>query len=66
MCDRFETPLRRTYLLSFTVAPVKALCYERHADWSLRFGPLGVKCLELTGDSDVKPSELLIHMVVFV
>jgi ATP-dependent DNA helicase HFM1/MER3 len=34
------------------VAPVKALCTERYLEWSVKFGPLGVRCLELTGDSD--------------
>ncbi|KAF4527806.1 hypothetical protein B566_EDAN016218, partial [Ephemera danica] len=34
------------------MAPVKALCSERYLDWSVKFGPLGVQCLELTGDSD--------------
>lgn len=34
-----------------SVAPMKALCSERYDDWSSRFGGLGLKCLELTGDS---------------
>ena len=33
------------------VAPMKALCSERYEDWSGRFAALGLKCLELTGDS---------------
>ena len=35
------------------MAPVKALCSERHDDWSMKFGSLGVTCKELTGDSDI-------------
>ena len=41
-----------TYLrLLLLVAPIKALCSERYEDWSSRFAALGLKCLELTGDS---------------
>jgi ATP-dependent DNA helicase HFM1/MER3 len=34
------------------VAPIKALCHERAMDWTAKFTPLGLKCLELTGDSE--------------
>jgi ATP-dependent DNA helicase HFM1/MER3 len=33
------------------MAPTKALCDERCHDWKTRFEPLGLRCLELTGDS---------------
>ena len=33
-------------------APIKALCSERQRDWQKKFGPLGLHCVELTGDSD--------------
>lgn len=33
-------------------APTKALCSERQRDWEVKFQPLGLKCAELTGDSD--------------
>ena len=36
-----------------TVAPIKALCSERYDDWQGKFGPLGLKCCELTGDSQL-------------
>ena len=36
-----------------TVAPIKALCSERHADWSDKFGPFGLTCCELTGDTEM-------------
>ena len=35
------------------VAPIKALCSERFDDWQGKFGPLGLKCCELTGDSQL-------------
>ena len=35
------------------VAPIKALCSERYDDWQGKFGPLGLKCCELTGDSQL-------------
>jgi ATP-dependent DNA helicase HFM1/MER3 len=33
-------------------APTKALCSERQRDWAAKFNKLGLKCAELTGDSD--------------
>jgi ATP-dependent DNA helicase HFM1/MER3 len=33
-------------------APTKALCSERQRDWDKKFTQLGLKCAELTGDSD--------------
>ena len=37
----------------FSVAPIKALCSERYEDWSSKFGRFGLKCAELTGDSQL-------------
>ncbi|KAH8090393.1 hypothetical protein HD553DRAFT_3646 [Filobasidium floriforme] len=34
------------------LAPTKALCTERYQDWKEKFQPLGLKCLEYTGDTD--------------
>ncbi|KAJ5482972.1 ATP-dependent DNA helicase MER3 [Penicillium diatomitis] len=33
-------------------APTKSLCSERFRDWSNKFARLGLKCAELTGDTD--------------
>lgn len=33
-------------------APTKSLCSERHRDWQAKFGPLGLQCAELTGDTE--------------
>ena len=35
------------------VAPMKALCSERFTDWSTKFEPFGLKCKEVTGDSEL-------------
>lgn len=35
----------------FLVAPVKALCSQRFDDWKEKFGPIGLTCKELTGDT---------------
>ncbi|XP_067640165.1 probable ATP-dependent DNA helicase HFM1 [Eurosta solidaginis] len=35
------------------VAPIKALCSERFADWKLRFEVVGIQCLLITGDSEL-------------
>ena len=32
---------------------MKALCSERYEDWSMKFTPVGMKCKELTGDSEM-------------
>lgn len=40
-----------TYL--WLVAPIKALCSERHEDWKNKFTVHGLKCIEITGDSEV-------------
>ena len=34
------------------MAPVKALCQERCSDWGKRLTGIGLKCFELTGDTD--------------
>ncbi|MCJ1314576.1 Sec63 [Agyrium rufum] len=34
------------------MAPTKSLCSERRRDWSEKFAKLGLKCEELTGDTD--------------
>lgn len=49
----FVTWLQLTHRVFFVVAPIKALCSERHEDWSMKFQSLGLSCQELTGDSDV-------------
>jgi len=36
------------------VAPIKALCSEKHTDWRNKFEPLGLKVMELTGDTDTE------------
>ncbi|KAG9310669.1 DEAD-domain-containing protein [Chiua virens] len=33
------------------VAPTKALCTEKYNEWTAKFGGLGIKCCELTGDT---------------
>lgn len=42
-----------TYNMHHAVAPIKALCSERFEDWQAKFGPLGLRCCELTGDSQL-------------
>ncbi|KAJ7410423.1 hypothetical protein WISP_108614 [Willisornis vidua] len=40
-------------ILDMTVAPIKALCSQRFDDWKEKFGPIGLTCKELTGDTVV-------------
>lgn len=41
------------YMLCLLVAPMKALCSERYEDWQEKFAPQGLKCKELTGDTEL-------------
>lgn len=42
------------------MAPIKALCSERHRDWTNKFSNLGLKCIEITGDTEHSDDILLI------
>lgn len=35
------------------MAPIKALCSERLKDWKNKFTVHGLKCIEITGDTEV-------------
>ncbi|XP_069795276.1 probable ATP-dependent DNA helicase HFM1 isoform X2 [Narcine bancroftii] len=35
------------------MAPIKALCNQRYEDWKEKFGPIGLICKELTGDTEM-------------
>ncbi|XP_066548780.1 putative ATP-dependent DNA helicase HFM1 [Amia ocellicauda] len=35
------------------MAPIKALCSQRYENWKQKFGPLGLICKELTGDTEM-------------
>ncbi|CAD7089756.1 unnamed protein product [Hermetia illucens] len=48
------------------VAPVKALCMEKFTDWREKFEPVGVKCLEATGDSEVGDFSCLVSAKLVV
>lgn len=41
------------------IGPTKALCEERHKDWSNRFQQLGIMCSLLTGETDGNQQEIL-------
>ena len=45
------------------IAPTRALCAEREADWRDRFGSVGRECRAHTGDStdDITPSHIMYH-----
>ncbi|XP_041697631.1 probable ATP-dependent DNA helicase HFM1 isoform X2 [Coregonus clupeaformis] len=44
-------PLRN--IKAVYMAPIKALCSQRFEDWKKKFGPLGLSCKELTGDTEI-------------
>jgi ATP-dependent DNA helicase HFM1/MER3 len=46
--DRQQGKKKIVYL-----GPLKALCQERFNDWVKKFQDLNVKCIELTGDSEL-------------
>jgi len=47
-------------------APTKSLCAERQRDWQSRFGPLGLQCVELTGDTDNAHLRTVQHASIIV
>ncbi|KAK3095140.1 hypothetical protein FSP39_010742 [Pinctada imbricata] len=46
------TQMQNNYKVVY-MAPIKALCRERFVDWQQKFTCYGMKCQELTGDSDI-------------
>jgi len=51
LCRAIATNATGQYKVVYQ-APTKALCAERQRDWEAKFTPIGLKCAELTGDSD--------------
>lgn len=51
ICRAVATNLTDQYKVVYQ-APTKALCSERRQDWSKKFAQIGLRCAELTGDSD--------------
>ncbi|KAH7093390.1 nucleotide-sugar transporter-domain-containing protein [Paraphoma chrysanthemicola] len=51
ICRAIATNATGQYKIIYQ-APTKALCAERQRDWAAKFTPIGLKCAELTGDSD--------------
>lgn len=50
--ERFVPVLPLGVRKAVYVCPSRALAQEKLEDWRQRFGPLGIKLCELTGDSD--------------
>ncbi|NWZ32562.1 HFM1 helicase, partial [Asarcornis scutulata] len=46
-----EAPMPWLNIKIVYMAPVKALCSQRYHDWKEKFGPIGLNCKELTGDT---------------
>ncbi|KAM9283124.1 LOW QUALITY PROTEIN: putative ATP-dependent DNA helicase HFM1 [Morus bassanus] len=46
-----EAPLPWLNIKVVYMAPIKALCSQRFDDWKVKFGPIGLSCKELTGDT---------------
>ncbi|KAI4590766.1 hypothetical protein MJG53_001815 [Ovis ammon polii x Ovis aries] len=46
-----EVPLPWSNIKIVYMAPIKALCSQRFDDWKKKFGPIGLNCKELTGDT---------------
>ena len=44
------------------LAPTKALCTEKYLEWKAKFTPLGVRCAELTGDTELSEQLSLSHV----
>ncbi|KAM6217096.1 putative ATP-dependent DNA helicase HFM1 [Rhynchocyon petersi] len=46
-----EVPMPWLNIKVVYMAPIKALCSQRFDDWKEKFGPMGLNCKELTGDT---------------
>nr|POE47024.1 atp-dependent dna helicase mer3 [Quercus suber] len=51
ICRIINTTSSGSYKIVYQ-APTKSLCAERQRDWQAKFGPLGLQCAELTGDTE--------------
>lgn len=47
-------------IIFILVAPIKSLCSERYEDWKKKFSIHGLRCVEMTGDSDFSDDMSLI------
>ncbi|KAM4552713.1 putative ATP-dependent DNA helicase HFM1 [Odontesthes bonariensis] len=48
-----ETPEPWKDVKAVYMAPIKALCSQCFENWKKKFGPLGLNCKELTGDTEI-------------
>nr|XP_009680840.1 PREDICTED: probable ATP-dependent DNA helicase HFM1 [Struthio camelus australis] len=48
-----EAPMPWLNIKIVYMAPIKALCSQRFDDWREKFGPIGLSCKELTGDTEM-------------
>ncbi|XP_032386453.1 probable ATP-dependent DNA helicase HFM1 isoform X2 [Etheostoma spectabile] len=48
-----ETPEPWRDVKAVYMAPIKALCSQCFESWKKKFGPLGLNCKELTGDTEI-------------
>ncbi|XP_063284129.1 probable ATP-dependent DNA helicase HFM1 [Pelobates fuscus] len=48
-----EAPMPWSNIKVVYMAPMKALCGQRFDDWKEKFGPIGLNCKELTGDTQM-------------
>ncbi|KAM6918287.1 LOW QUALITY PROTEIN: putative ATP-dependent DNA helicase HFM1 [Xenentodon cancila] len=48
-----ETPEPWKDVKAVYIAPIKALCSQCFENWTKKFGPLGLKCKELTSDTEI-------------
>ncbi|XP_048169024.1 probable ATP-dependent DNA helicase HFM1 isoform X6 [Corvus hawaiiensis] len=49
--EELQRELEENSASTHKVAPIKALCSQRFDDWKEKFGPIGLTCKELTGDT---------------
>ncbi|XP_077966042.1 putative ATP-dependent DNA helicase HFM1 [Styela clava] len=49
-CDEYSRPHSEQKIIY--MAPIKALCAQRHSEWGHKFESINLKCTQLTGDSN--------------
>ncbi|XP_053326283.1 probable ATP-dependent DNA helicase HFM1 [Spea bombifrons] len=61
-----EAPMPWMNIKIVYMAPIKALCSQRFDEWKEKFGPIGLTCKELTGDTQMDDLFEIQHAQIIV
>ncbi|KAJ2819628.1 ATP-dependent DNA helicase MER3, partial [Coemansia erecta] len=61
ICRLFKAVSSRSTSRALYLAPLKALCAEKTAEWSMKFASAGLTCIEATGEDEADSSEMAVE-----